>query len=254
LAQRPLFGPLATLLQALGSFAPCNLARLNALGGDVVAAGKREKAVRFVAPDQSPLPYEQRIVMRGEVVTRTDNWHDFFNALVWLRYPCTKRSLAQIHAAGLQAPSGDGRRGPVRDAATQFDESGVVAAASDPLLLDLLEQRRWQELFWRRRSQVRAAMRFLVFGHGLYDALRAPFYRICGRAASVVVAQSVLDDCVERQCAHVDAILAERCATRAFYPRPKALLALPSLGIPGVCAESERPEYYDDTLQFRPPP
>ena len=77
---------------------------------------------------------------------------------------------------------------------------------------------------------------------------------ICGRAATVVVAQSVLDDCVERQCAHVDVILAQRFAARTFYPQPKALLALPLLGIPGVCADNERPDYYDDALQFRPPP
>ena len=59
---------------------------------------------------------------------------------------------------------------------------------------------------------------------------------------------------VETLCGHADGLLAGRFAERTWYPRPKALLALPLLGIPGVCADNEHAGYYDDTLQFRPPP
>ncbi|MPZ45149.1 MAG: DUF3025 domain-containing protein [Betaproteobacteria bacterium] len=280
LARRPLFEPLRALLEALPGSGPCDLAALNALfsghaekatddpahqqhqqhqqhqrgvhtaGPIVPAAG----AIRLVAPDDAPIAYEQRIVARAEIVTRPHNWHDFFNALVWLRFPQTKHRLAALHAAGMKSPARDGRRGPIRDAATQFDESGIVVAASDAHLLDLLAERRWKDLFWARRRDVGQRMRFVVFGHGLYDALRAPFYRICGRAAVVVVPQTCIDAPAETLCARVDPILAERFARRTWYPRPKTLLALPLLGIPGVCAGNEDPAYYDDAVQFRPPP
>jgi hypothetical protein len=253
LARRPLFEPLRPLLEALPGPGPCALAELNALlcahaGTDSAAA------IRFVAPDKSPMAYEERIVTRAEVVTRPHDWHDFFNALVWLRFPQTKRCLAELHARGMRSPARDGRRGPLRDAATQFDESGVVVAASDRCLLDLLAARQWKALFWTRRQQVLRRMRFAVFGHGLYDALRAPFYRICGRAAVVAVPQACIDAPAEALCFHVDPILAQRFAEGTWYPRPKTLLALPLLGIPGVCAENEDPAYYDDSVQFRPPP
>jgi hypothetical protein len=253
LAPRPLFQPLRALLLQLDASGRCGLDELNAL-----LAGRHGSralsGLRFVAPDAEAIAYEARIVGRGEVVTRPHNWHDLFNALVWMRFPRAKRSLAELHAAGLSAAGADGRRGPLRDAATQFDESGIVVAAADAELLDLLAARRWRELFWDRRGQVERHVRFLVFGHGLYDALRLPFYRMCGRAAVLTAPQALLDGPLEALCAHVDGILAARFAERRFYPRPSALLALPLLGIPGVCADSEHPGYYDDTLQFRPPP
>lgn len=252
LAERPLFEPLRDLLIAVPDTGPCGLDALNVLFSR--HAPRFTSAVRFVPPDAMPMTYEERIVARAEVVTRPGSWHDFFNALVWTRFPRTKHGLAVLHAEGMRSPAGDGRRGPVRDAATQFDESGVVVAASAPSLLALLERRRWKELFWQRRIDVCSRMRFLVFGHGLYDALRAPFYRICGRAATVVVASDWIAAPVAALCAYVDPILAQRFARRTCYPRPKSLLALPLLGIPGVCADNEEPGYYDDVVQFRPLP
>jgi hypothetical protein len=48
-----------------------------------VASGQR---IRFVPPQDDGKAYECRIWERGEVETRPDNWHDFFNALVWLPF------------------------------------------------------------------------------------------------------------------------------------------------------------------------
>ena len=252
LARRPLFEPVHGLLDALPGPGPGGLAELNALLLSD-AAGAAE-VIRFVAPDDAPMAYEERIVVRGAIVTRPHNWHDFFNALVWMRFPQTKRRLAELHVDGMRSPARDGRRGPIRDAATQFDESGIVVAASDAGLLDLLARRQWKELFWTRRHEVMQRMRFVVFGHGLYDALRAPFYRICGRAATLVVPRTCIEAPVEQLCAHVDPVLGERFGQRTWYPRPRVLLALPLLGIPGVCIENENSAYYDDAVQFRPPP
>src|SRR5262245_5036670 len=182
-AQSALFEPIADLLARCAHELPgCDV--LNRWRSDLTTgadgAGDRP---RFVAPDPMRLGYEERIHARGEIVTRPDNWHDFFNALVWLRFPLAKRALNDAHLRFIRQSGTRAQRGPVRDALTQFDESGIVVAATDASLLDLLAARRWKELFWTRRADVMASMRFLVFGHGLYDALRAPFYCICGRAA-----------------------------------------------------------------------
>jgi len=39
------------------------------------------------------LHYEERIARKGAIATRAENWHDLFNALIWLRYPSLKRAL-----------------------------------------------------------------------------------------------------------------------------------------------------------------
>ena len=255
-ADRPLFAAIADLLAALDGAGPASRARLNECWRTVGGACSHDhtREYRFVSAGSSKRDYEALIHDAGEIVTRENNWHDFFNALVWMRFPRSKAALNALHVQALRAQvESVAGRGPLRDAATQFDESGIVVAAADPGLLELLARRRWQELFWTRRADVLGQMRFLVFGHGLYDALRAPFYRICGRAATFTVEPAVLALQPAEQCAHLDRLLAERIAERC-YPRPRALLALPLLGIPGVTPANECPAYYQDTEQFRPPP
>jgi hypothetical protein len=251
-----LFAAVADLVPASGVFGPVDHGQLN---GWLEQAQPRPRSVdghpiRFVAPDAAGMNYEERIFTTGEVVTRPDSWHDFFNALVWLRFPQTKAALNALHVREIRANASGAGRGPLRDAATQFDESGIIVASADPSLLDLLARRCWKELFWARRQDVLAHMRFVFFGHGLYDALRSPFYRMCGRAATMHVEQDVVTGDIVALCQHLDPILASRLADGGWYPRPRALLALPLLGIPGVTPENESPEYYDDTEQFRLPP
>lgn len=256
LAARPLFGAIA---RHCAAFAQDGLPDLAALNVRLAQCRPLPRSVVgcplcFVAPDSAELGYEQRVYRHGEVVTRPDNWHDFFNALVWLSFPRTKAALNALHVEHMAQAAGRAGRGPARDAATQFDESGIVVLSADPGLLDLLAQREWKALFWTQREQVVARMRFLVFGHGLYDALRNPFYRICGRAALIDVGPEIIERDAVALCAHADPILAQRFAAGACYPRPRALLALPLLGIPSVTPASEQASYYDDTEQFRPPP
>ena len=254
LAQRPLFEPIARWLACCTAYALPGCEALN--GWNAARCTQRSaahRAIRFVVPDGSALRYEERIHARGEIVTRPDNWHDFFNALVWLRFPQAKSALNDAHMRHMRSERASAGRGPERDALTQFDESGIVVASADLALLDLLARRRWKALFWERRAQVVTDMRFVVFGHGLYDALRAPFYRICGRAALAAVDRATIAGGIDALCEALDPVLAARVAAD-HYPRPRALLALPLLGIPGVSAESESPQYYDDPEQFRPPP
>jgi len=41
--------------------------------------------------------YEPRCYLKGEVPTRAHNWHDLFNALVWLTFPATKAVINARH-------------------------------------------------------------------------------------------------------------------------------------------------------------
>ncbi|HEX6735279.1 MAG TPA: DUF3025 domain-containing protein [Azonexus sp.] len=243
----PLFAPLRHWLAQLPD-APAT-AGLNALLARHPVSGEHGEPIRFVPPAADGLAYECRIWTQGAVETRPDNWHDFFNALVWLTFPQAKRAITAAHVAAM-APAG-AARGTVRDALTHFDECGVVVLSTQPELLDLLRGHCWQELFVARRAAVRACMRFVVFGHATYESLLQPFRGLTAKAVLYTVEDSWLGLSDAALNAALDARLAADFAA-GLHTRPRALQPVPLLGIPSVTPDSENPAYYADTGQFRP--
>ena len=92
----------------------------------------------------------------------------------------------------------------------------------------------------------------LVFGHGSWDQLRAPFPGLCAKALHRVVDPAWLALPMPAALAETDAWLAARLAATIGDFGPRSLAPLPLLGIPGVTPDSESVEYYRDTRQFRP--
>ena len=243
----PLFAPLAHWLSQLPP-APDSVA-LRALAETHPVDCGNGLPVRFVPPQADGLAYECRVWERGEVETRPDNWHDFFNALVWLSFPETKRAITAAHVAAMQKPGE--QRNLRRDALTHFDECGIVVLASDPTLLDLLRGFRWQGLFVERRQDVIEKMRFVIFGHATYEALLKPFRGLTAKAILLPVTPAFLAQDAGQLLSAVDAKIAPILAGDTFT-RPRDFQPLPLLGIPGVTPENEDPDYYADTRQFRP--
>jgi hypothetical protein len=205
--------------------------------------------VRFVAPPADGMVYECRIWENGEVATRPDNWHDFFNALVWLTFTKTKLAVSACHVDAMTAPGE--ARGRVRDALTHFDECGIVVLSSQPELLDLLRNFEWKKLFVERREEVKRSMHFVIFGHATYEQMLQPFRGLTAKAVLYEVSEDWLQMSDAAQVAAVDTLLAADLAS-GRYQRPRDFQPLPLLGIPGVTPDSEDPAYYDDTWQFRP--
>lgn len=243
----PLFDPLRPWLDRLPQ-AP-NAQAVAALADQFPIHAENGKRVRFVPPRPDGLVYECRIWESGEVETRPDNWHDFFNALVWLSFPQAKIAVSAAHMRAMQAPGG--QRGTVRDALTHFDECGIVVLSSRPKLLDLLRGFEWKRLLVERRADVIRSMRFVVFGHATYEQLLKPFRGLTAKAVLHEVSEDLLQCDGTALVAAVDRLLAADLAS-GRYTRPRDFQPLPLLGIPGVTPESENPAYYDDAWQFRP--
>jgi len=55
---------------------------------DITPVAQAENATEF--EDQ----YEPRVYLKKQLQTRTHNWHDFFNAMIWLRFSETKKTKA----------------------------------------------------------------------------------------------------------------------------------------------------------------
>ena len=250
-AARPLYAPLASGLSALAAGGqPPDGEALNRLAAARAIKSGGGAPLRFVVPGASGLAYEERIYWLGEVETRPGNWHDAFNALVWLAYPQTKAALNARHHRALAAAGGAGRC-PLRDALTQFDECGAAVVGSRLDLWEAIRGHRWKEVFWTRRAEVLSSLRLFVFGHASYDMLRTPHLGLCAKALFLHVDQDWLAAPPAVQLADVDARMARRFAGD-FSPRARDFQPLPLLGIPGATADNEVSAYYDDSRQFRP--
>lgn len=212
--------------------------------------------IRFVPHDPGakafPDQYEPRVFLRGEVQTRTANWHDLFNSLAWCAFPRTKAALNARHYAAMTRERRGGNRGRGRDAATLFDESGVIVASSDPELARLLGGFRWKALFWERRVRVGVALRFFIMGHALYEKALAPFLGMTGMGLVMGVEHGFFSTPLEEQLAYLDEKSAARVADEAGLRSPDDLAPVPVLGYPGWDPANDREDYYDNASYFRP--
>ena len=155
-------------------------------------------ALRFVPQAGKPAhmedKYEARIYLHGEVQTRTENWHDLFNALVWIAFPRTKTALNARHFDSISQSARAGNRDKIQDALTLFDESGVVVLYADDELADLIRGFRWKELFCGRRQEISEKMRFVIFGHSLYEKALKPYIGFTGKGLLVRVGLGALEE------------------------------------------------------------
>ena len=198
--------------------------------------------------------YEARIHRAGELPMRTHSWHDCFNALVWLAFPRAKAALSARHYEALEAQHEAARpnRGPVQDALTLFDEGGVIVAHSDEALARLVRAFRWKDLFWRQRGRLAGSMRFVAFGHALFEKGLRPFRGITGRAILVETGPELVTAPAGALIAALDSIIAGHLSDPGRLLATRELEVLPILGVPGWCADNERETFYDDTGYFRP--
>ena len=205
--------------------------------------------VRFVPSDAAPPgeAYEAFIHRTGQVPTR-DNLHDFFNALVWLRFPRSKARLNQLQAQAIAVQGVGAVRGPVRDAITVFDENGALLLAPRAVgdtLWPLLLARDWHALFVTHRA-LWAQARLVLFGHALMEQLVSPRKPITAHVWVLPFEPQGEDPLAMLDNALAADLSATRLAGKPFTP-------LPVLGVPGWWPASEDPAFYADATVFRAP-
>ncbi len=185
--------------------------------------------------------YEIGIHASGQVPSRERNWHDLFNALIWLAFPATKAALNAVHQTTLRL--GDNRL-PASDAATLFDESGLVLVGEDVALAELLAARHWRAALVDRRARWTQVSVYIV-GHAVLEKLVRPWPGITAKCLFINLP-------ADSSLAAVDAAIAQRWRDAAVS-LPEQLFPLPVLGIPGWWPANEDSGFYDDRRFFRPP-
>ena len=187
--------------------------------------------------------YEPRIYLKHEVQTRDQNWHDFFNFLVWLRFPLSKRAMNAKHYQEQQLRAGKSKqRSPLENTLALFDENGVIVICDQPDLLELLRNHQWHALFWLQRQRVMAHMRFIIIGHSLYEKALQPYIGMTGSGLIIDTVPTDIDQ-------HVSELI-----TSGKLHSTKQLNPVPILGIPGWSPLAEQESFYDNQTYFRPKP
>jgi hypothetical protein len=251
-----MFAPLRSVGARLPALGWPNPDLLNALADDagrvVNARGLR---VRFVpqAPKSKDFHdgFEPRAFLKGEVQLRPLDWHDLFNALVWMAFPTAKAVINARHYESLAAGEA-GNRSAARDALTLFDEEGVVVLSSDAGLLELVREFRWKELFWKRREEVGKRMRFFLFGHALYHKALDPFVGMTGKAVLLNVPDAFAQLPLTSQIVETDRLLAAQVWDRTRMSHGREFSPLPVLGVPGWWGGNEQESFFENTGYFRP--
>lgn len=214
------------------------------------SASSAQPCARFVTQDERAIRaaggYDFYIRETGSVPSREDSWHDLFNALIWLHYPGTKQLIHQLQLADHAARAEPGRRTPLGDVATLFDECGVIMLSSDESLFTDLSELRWRRLFYERRAELARNARFLVVGHALLHALLNPYIGLMGHALLVPAPSEVLADMAQTR-AFVDRWSEQFLAARLH--RPSDLKPLPLLGVPGY-VDNDSADFYDSLPEY----
>ena len=211
--------------------------------------------LHFIAQEGLPdgVAYETHISACAGVPTR-DNLHDFFNALVWLRFPQIKRQLNALQAAQI-AQSGIGKsRGSARDAATIFDENAALlvlekSQRGEQLFADL-KAHRWQQALYENAHLYGSAAQVWCFGHALMEKLVRPYKAITAHTWVVWVDPTFFTLPIESQTQKIDSKVAEQLRLHPISTRDYS--HLPVLGIPTWWPKQDA-EFYADTQVFRPP-
>jgi hypothetical protein len=253
LLQAPMFAPLQSAFGQLSRARWPTHEELTAVAQGITTS--QGTPLRFVLPrdrtERERRYYEQHIAETGEVETRPQNWHDLFNALAWIAFPQAKAAINAQHAAilGERGEAEAKRRSSERDALTLFDEGGVAVVSTDPALFQLIVDFEWKTLFWHRRGELERHMRFLAFGHALFEKGLDPHLGMIAKTVFLPMDAMPPDEALVNS---VDTALAVHFNDRARFASPKRMAPIPVLGIPGWHEATDSEAFYDDRNHFRP--
>ncbi|WP_424192719.1 DUF3025 domain-containing protein [Ampullimonas aquatilis] len=194
------------------------------------------------------MAYEAHIAATGQVPTR-NNWHDAFNAMIWLHYPALKAALNARQAQEI-AQAGIGQvRGPVRDAATLFDENAAFFVTSNMALIESLQSMDWRAALFGVRACFGKTAQVRLFGHALLEKLLQPYPAITAHALCIQVGSDYFGWAESTQRQFLDGQLAQWLALQPLSSRD--FTPLPILGVPGFWSANLDDDFYADMHVFR---
>jgi Protein of unknown function (DUF3025) len=191
------------------------------------------------------LHYECRIDALGQIATRTENWHDLFNAFIWQNLPATKQALNAAQVEDIAAV-GEKQRTRRQSAMTHFDEAGAIVRLHDEAMLLAWDAHDWPAFFkaWPE-AEARGAVQVWPFGHSLYEHALNPDIALVAKALVFDSARAFTQE-------QADALIARHINSNRCLRDPQELRPIPLSGIPGWHRDWQSPDFFTQLGCFRP--
>ena len=192
--------------------------------------------------------YEPRVFLKRELQTRTRNWHDFFNAMVWLNFPETKNTLNKLHYLQSSKREAGSNRSLIENRITQFDECGAILISNNDSLLHMVQEHQWEQLFIESRNEFKDNFRCIVFGHAIFEKAINPYPGMTCHCI-LVNNDSLLNQCKANDYSQLDKYIARHWQEKVPFSTKK-LHPYPVLGTPGYW-DDQSSIFYSDKNYFR---
>lgn len=206
------------------------------------------------APEKFNDQYESRIYLKGELQTRLENWHDYFNAMCWLQFPKIKSTLNTLHFKSSKTRQEGTNRRPLENAITLFDECGAVIVADDESLLDLIVDHKWKELFWHNKEAFGKNIQCYVVGHALHEKSLTPYIGMTAHTILLKQTSDFFKKTYSVQVKKIDQMISDAWLNKLPMTRidtPKDLQPFPLLGVPGWWNHKQDEIFYLNDKYFR---
>lgn len=188
------------------------------------------------------LHYEARIFTRGLIATRSANWHDLMNGLVWCTQPMVKAAMNFRQHLDV-GRVGNRQRTRGQCALTHFDEAGVLLVLRKPELVAAWDRHDWIAFFAGLGEDEFA---LAIVGHALLEHALTPTRLLAGKALVAVSGRP------RRELAMALDRVAQGIAEATLLVDPQELRPLPLAGLPGWHAGSAAPNFLLESPCFQP--
>lgn len=231
-----------TLEQFAAEFKKRNIKSFNGENIHPVAQGD--------TPEKFDDLYESRIYLKGELQTRLENWHDFFNAMCWLQFPKIKSALNQLHFEHSQQREEGSNRSPLENAIALFDECGAIIVADDEKYLDLIRNHQWKEIFHNNKEIWGTHIQCYVFGHAMHEKALTPYIGMTTHSVLLKKDTIFFEQSYLSQLTELDVQVSNIWLDREIK-KTRDLQPIPLLGIPSWYLQ-QNDDFYNNTDYFRP--
>jgi len=236
-----------TLEQFATEFSKRNIQSFNNKNIQPVAQG--------YTPEKFDDMYESRIYLKGELQTRLENWHDFFNAMCWLQFPNTKSVLNKLHFDTSQQREEGSNRSPLENAIALFDECGAIIVADNEEYLELIRNHQWQEIFCDHKSDwasnnFSGNIQCYVFGHAMHEKALTPYIGMTTHNILLIKDKAFFELDYQQQIIELDNQISDIWLNKEIE-KTKHLQPVPLLGIPDWHSSQDE-SFYNNRDYFRP--
>ncbi len=199
------------------------------------------------------LSFEQRIGLRGQIATRPESLHDYYSALMWLRFPRIKCAINELHCRGI-AEHGPKQRSRHQQAITHLDEAGAFVVSSNDTVLAALDGHNWVRAFFELQSVWATEVDTRLFGHAVFELLHQPHLLMACKVIVVQVGPEYFALSSPQRDVFLDALIAPALLASEQAADPKDLATVPVSGIPGWTTQTQNEAFYRSAPCFRAKP